>query len=204
MIIDIHHHGSVPPESITSVSIEEEIPSGEGFLSVGIHPWKIFNPFDLALLDARLHDPRVVALGEAGVDKLRGASLSAQIEIFKAQISLSEKYQLPLIIHCVKAADIISGLKNKLRPSMPWILHGFRGKPGQAQQLIRSGIKLSFGEKFNPDTLLSVPDEELLVETDVSALGINEIISLIAETRGQTPEYIRKTVMENATKIFGV
>ena len=46
MIFDFHHHGEISTEAVTSFSVEEEIPQGEGFISVGIHPWKEFNAMD--------------------------------------------------------------------------------------------------------------------------------------------------------------
>ena len=203
MILDIHHHGSVSAEAITSISADEEMPDGEGYLSVGIHPWKHFNPAYFVKLAAMLCDPRVVALGEAGVDRLRGDDLDYQIKVFKVQMILSEQYRLPLVIHSVRSSDIIMGLRSKFKPTMPWIFHGFRGKPAAAEQLLKSGVRLSFGEKFNPSTVVSVPDDKLLVETDMSAKPIDDIISEIANLRNQDVESVKKTVVNNALMLFG-
>lgn len=202
MILDVHHHGSLSPQSVTSISVKEEIPSGDGFISVGIHPWDEFNPFDIAALYCRLRDPRVVAIGEAGVDLLRGQKPELQAECFREQVVLSEKLELPLVIHCVKAVDIILRIRKQCRPEQPWIFHGFRGKPGQARQLIRMGIKLSFGERFNPDTVADIPLSEILVETDVSPLGIDEIIEKIAAARQCDASALREAVAGNTSAIF--
>ena len=86
---------------------------------------------------------------------------------------------------------------------MPWIFHGFRGKPAAAEQLLKSGVLLSFGEKFNPSTVISVPDDKLLVETDTSAKPIEDIISEIAILRNQDAESVKKTVVNNALMLFG-
>lgn len=203
MILDIHHHGSLSPEAITSFSVDEEIPGGEGYISVGIHPWKHFNSADFIRLGAMLCDQRVVALGEAGVDRLRGDDVEFQKKVFRIQMILSEKYRLPLIIHSVRSTDIIMGQRSQYKPTMPWIFHGFRGKPVAAEQLIRSGMYLSFGEKFNPDTVRTIPDDKLLVETDMSAIKIEDIISEIADIRNQDAESLKKAVANNALMLFG-
>ena len=112
-----------------------------------------------------------------------------QLQILKMQIDLSERLRKPLILHCVKSADVIMGLKRDLNPEQPWIIHGFRGKPQQASQLTGKGIYLSFGEKFNPATVLEMPDNMILAETDESILSITEIIGALskAANRDLTP-----------------
>ena len=62
---------------------------------------------------------------------------------------------------------------------MPWIIHGFRGKPQLAQQLLNKGFYISLGEKFNPETVSIIPVDRLLFETDESPLNINKIIDNI-------------------------
>ena len=62
---------------------------------------------------------------------------------------------------------------------MPWIIHGFRGKPQLAQQLLNNGFYISLGEHFNPQTVTIIPTNRLLFETDESTLDINTIIENI-------------------------
>ena len=69
-----------------------------------------------------------VAVGEAGFDKLTAAPMELQVRMFEKQVELSEKYRLPLIIHCVKAMDELLAVRKKLNPAQPWIWHGFRGE----------------------------------------------------------------------------
>ena len=197
MILDIHHHGELSSEAVTSFSVEDEIPEGEGYVSVGIHPWKIFNALDFVALESKLSDPRVVAIGEAGIDRMRGEKIELQKRIFEVQVQMSERHCLPLIIHAVKSADILIPLRKRMSPTMPWILHGFRGKPGLAQQLLNSGFFISIGEKFNPDTVRIIPDSQLLLETDTSEYNIHQIINTIAVVREQEPEYVAGVVAKN-------
>ena len=69
-------------------------------------------------------------------------------------------------------------------PSQKWIVHGFRGKPQLAGQLLKAGIDLSFGEKFNPESIQITPIERLFIETDESAMPIERIYEQIARIRG--------------------
>lgn len=93
-------------------------------------------------------NPRVVAVGEAGLDKLCDVPLPLQQEAFQAAIELSEKYRFPLLIHAVKATVELLVFQKKHRPTQPWIIHGFRGKKELAEDLLRHGFYLSFGKKY--------------------------------------------------------
>lgn len=207
MILDVHTHRPAPyPEGIISLmnpeTILEENPKdgskdGQAY-SAGIHPWNTATPVSEETwqwLETMAEDNRVVAIGECGVDLSKGGPLYSQLLVLKRQIEISERVKKPLILHCVKTADIILGLKRDLQPSQPWIIHGFRGKPELMRQLTGKGIFLSFGEKFNPETVMAVPSDRLLAETDESALTITEIIGALslAANRDLTPGIISLT-----------
>lgn len=129
--------------------------------------------------------PQVVAIGECGIDKLKGGPLFKQMQVFKRQIDLSEKLQKPLIIHDVQTHDIIVGLKRDLKPTQKWLIHGFRGKPTVAMMMIRAGIWLSFGPQYNAETLKAISSEYILAETDDSPMTIEEVITSLSATRGE-------------------
>lgn len=184
MILDIHSHRPAPyPQGIVCLD-NFEVPLLEGQLySAGIHPWNTSEaPSEETFnrLEALANDSRIAAIGECGVDLMKGGPLFRQLQILKRQIELSEKVGKPLILHCVKGADIILGLKRDLNPSQPWIIHGFRGNPRLARQLSDKGLYLSFGEKFNADTVAEMPAERILAETDESILTIEEIIGRLS------------------------
>lgn len=187
-ILDIHTHGEAPrPEAVICVS-PSELPAvgGEQMYSVGIHPWNLSEAGEgvwEALIDAAGR-PDVVAIGETGIDLTRGLPLFRQLQAFKRHIDLSEAVGKPLVIHDVKAHDIIVGLRKELQPRQAWVIHGFRGKPTVAQMLLRAGCMISFGEKLNPEALVVVPEDMLLAETDESPLPIRQIIEALSESRG--------------------
>lgn len=152
------------------------------FYSVGIHPWNYLRvtPASLRLLRALAAEPQILAIGECGLDTLcnSGRAIEAAIptsrsEIIQAQTTLlhlhytlSETLRKPLILHIVKAFPEIIALKKQWQPTQPWIIHGFRGKPQLARQLLAHGFHLSFGKKHNPASLALTPPSRLLHETD--------------------------------------
>ena len=143
-----------------------------------------------------------VAVGEAGLDKLTAAPMELQVRMFEKQVELSEKYRLPLIIHCVKAMDELLAVRKKLNPAQPWIWHGFRGKPQQAGQLIKNGIYLSFGAHYSEETVKGVPVGRLFLETDDSPVDIEEVLKQVAKARSTDVEELRQAIRENIQKVF--
>lgn len=185
MILDIHTHKEAPrPEALVCVAPESFSPVEGQLYSVGIHPWEEADPAPrldaLAELASR---QEVAAIGEAGLDLAKGAPMYRQLLAFRRQVEISEEVGKPLIVHCVKTIDMIAGLRRDLRPSQPWVVHGFRGKPASAQQLLRCGCWLSFGERFNAETVRMVPADFLLAETDCSEKTIQQIIAALSEAR---------------------
>ena len=141
--------------------------------AVGIHPWwTAMDDFDLdAHLDGLrrlLPLPEVVQLGECGFDRLRGAAIERQRCIFEAQVALSETFGVPMTIHCVRAYDVLLAERHRLRPTQRWTVHGFRGKPALARQLLDAGLDLSFGPKRNEESYALTPVERRHDETDAS------------------------------------
>lgn len=168
---DIHsHRADLAERGDTVVCItpdDEMLPNGT--YSVGIHPWdsEDVTLSDLKRLISIARDPRVVAIGECGFDRLRGASIEVQNSLFDFHARLAKRLGKPLIIHSVRADDLLLAAARRLRPETgQWIIHGFRGKPETARLLLRAGFSLSLGERFNPETLSVIPTDRLYRETD--------------------------------------
>ncbi len=176
--MDFHTHNLQAPAGEAIINIPREwllspgeYPLAEGRLySVGIHPWWTADEEQLSALfeglERWLSLPSTVALGECGLDRLRGADLSVQEEVFVKQVILAEERGLPLIIHCVKAFDALLRLRKQLRPNTLWTVHGFRGGPELAQQLLDAGFDLSFGAHYNPASYALTPPARRHRETD--------------------------------------
>ncbi len=175
MIIDCHTH-TPRPDAIVNIG-----PDGKPLLpysySVGIHPWDAAKATDTDMerICSLAESPNVIAIGETGLDAIHRDSLPRQEELFRRHIDLSERLHKPLILHVVRSIDDILAIHKETHPTQAWIIHGFRGKPQQARQLTKAGLYLSFGERFNPESITSTPPEQRLIETDTSNLPIETI-----------------------------
>lgn len=172
--LDIHTHTPDRPDAVLNIEPHESIPT-TGLFSIGFHPWRIPSDWSqqLPILKQKAQNPRCWAIGECGLDKLSSVPMPLQIDVFKAHIALAEQLEKPLIIHCVRSLDTLIPLIRNT--SAHCIIHGFRGKPQQARTLLALGCSLSFGERFNSESLALCPPDRLFTETDESSLTIEEI-----------------------------
>jgi TatD DNase family protein len=175
-------------------------PMSYRFYSVGIHPCQVDQNYKQRIEQLRSFAsfPWVVAIGEAGFDKRCSTNSDLQKMAFTEMAMLAEQIQKPLIIHCVKAWQEIIALHKSRRPSVPWMIHGFRGKPALAQSLLNQGFYLSHGDKFNPDSVLVTPLDRLCIETDESTVSIETLYRKIAFQK-HVPVYV---LFENANGLF--
>ena len=188
-ILDIHtHHPAPQPEAVVSVSPDMFNPIEGQLYSVGIHPWLTCDDIPDELwekLEEAVRHPQVVAIGECGIDLVKGGPLYKQMLVMKRQIELSEELGKPLVVHWVHAHDIVIGLKKDLKPTQNWLVHGFRGKPTIARMFVDAGIWLSFGATFNDKSVGIVPSGMLLAETDESEVSIEDVITKLSVLSGR-------------------
>lgn len=170
---DVHSHVRCGNDVITNLELFA-IP-GDGWYSAGIHPWELSKIIE----EGRLEDAwqwvenvaasdRVVAIGETGLDG-RHAPLvpwEAQTQVFVRHIDLANRLGKPLIVHCVGAWKRLIDLAPAIR--VPAVVHGFRGKPELARQLLAAGFDLSFGARCNPASYAATPLSRRHRETDTA------------------------------------
>ena len=154
---------------------------------LGIHPLCVARAHDgdLAALDQQLaahqHDPRLVAVGEIGLDYFVPALCVSplrerQEHFLREQLKLARKYDLPVVLHVRRSADrLLKHLREVGRDGKPWtgIAHAFNGSAVQAQEFIKLGFKLGFGGAVTFDRALqlrrlaqTLPLDALVMETD--------------------------------------
>ena len=128
MYFDIHtHHLSACPSEAIYNADSKYMPTPDEaiYISVGIHPWHLTDedyPVRLQWVESMLqNDKRIIALGEAGLDKCCDTPSALQEEAFRKVISLSEHYCRPLIIHAVKAYNELIALKKEVHLDYPWL-----------------------------------------------------------------------------------
>jgi TatD DNase family protein len=216
--IDIHVHGgtSSPGKFIveTLMAHESRLPeSTEGTaFTYGIHPWFLEEETcedQLILVEKVTAQPEVIAIGEAGYDKLRGPSPELQQSVFEKQVLISEKLRKPLIIHCVRAWDELLASHRRLKPSMKWMIHGYRGKKKQAEQLLSKGFWLSiwFEYAMRPESaelFRTLPRDRFFLETDGADVDIRDIYGKVAADLGIGVDKLKSLMHGNYMEFFNI
>ena len=205
--IHTHHVPSSIEGAIQNCYPETFDEKAKGWFSVGIHPWRIEDyqrQYPWNELRRILSLPQVLAIGEAGIDKLCGVSMDEQERVFLHQAEMAEEIGKPLVIHMVKSIDEIVRFHTQIRPNVPWIIHGFRGKPAQAQQLLSRNFYLSFGALYHPESLKLTPLHRLFLETDEADVSIESLMEKAAEIKGLSPIDLQQVLEENARNTFSL
>ena len=173
--------------------------------ALGIHPLYVprADDADLAHLDAALtehrDDPRLVAVGEIGLDFFvpalcEPAMRERQIRFYRAQLRLARKHGLPVIVHVRRSADVLLKHLREL-PTGGGIAHAFNGSAQQAQAFVDLGFKLGFGGAvtFEPALKLrqlaaTLPVDALVLETDAPDIPPHWLYAIAAERAAGQPQ----------------
>jgi TatD DNase family protein len=196
--------------------------------SIGIHPHeaKLYAGQDSKLKEFSdlLQKPKVIAIGECGLDYYYGhSSPAAQEQVLRSQIELAQKYNLPLIFHVREAFEdfwrIFADYKN-----LRGVLHSFTDSSINLQKAINNDLFIGVNGiatfAKNPGQIAvykSIPLDKLLLETDAPFLtptphrgSINQpkhisvIAGFLAELRGEEITVLGETTTNNAKKLFGI
>jgi TatD DNase family protein len=207
------------------LTIAERFP--DVFCSVGTHPHHAHEELDIgtAQLVERTHHPKVVAIGEAGLDyHYDNSPREAQEQGFRAHIAAARETGLPLVIHAREAdADVATILREEMKRGVfPAVLHCFTGGRDLAFTGIDLGLYVSFTGiltfKKSEDLraiAADLPADRILIETDSPYLApgkfrgkrcepayVAETASVLAQTRGVSPEQIARQTTENFFRLF--
>jgi TatD DNase family protein len=180
------------------------------FYSIGIHPWYIVSDridADLKIIEEKLRTENCLALGECGLDKRIEIPLEKQIIVFEKQLALAERYNKPVVIHCVAAFQEVIEIKKKLKISVPMIIHGFSKNSQLAEQLIAAGFYISFGKYLlrNPELKIvfqKVPNDKFLLETDTIEEGIQQVYDLAADYKSIALNELQEIISSNFESVF--
>ena len=171
--------------------------------SCGVHPWySEDSETQMTYLTEITSSPRIVAIGETGLDKLKGPSFNVQTPVFKKHIEISEKLEKPVIIHCVKAWEELLKIKKETSPKQPWIIHGYRGKPDLTKRLLNEGFYFSVGENINVESMQLIPIDRLFCETDEGDITIREVYQQAAQSLNIDMIDFADRVAQNVRKMF--
>lgn len=183
---------------------------GKVYFSQGIHPMFIDAEVEekMQALAKAAAEGKIVAIGEAGLDRNVAAPMEVQLELFERQAEMAGRYELPLIIHGVRAIPELITACKKCRSHEKWIMHGFNNRREILEDLLQHGFYISAGRHvMNEESqvyrlLPEIPADRLLIETDNSDFTIVEIYEQVARRRGITVEELQHIVRMNFDRLF--
>jgi len=196
--------------------------------AVGVHPHDAAAADDatLAEIERLAAAPRVVAVGEIGLDFFRNLSpREAQARCFEHLLSLGRRIRKPILLHCRDAhAEMLATLTATGIGEAGGIMHCFSGDAGIARRCLDLGLTISIAgpvtypnAKTLPDVVRLVPGDRLVVETDSPYLSpqpwrgkrnepayLTVTAARVAELRGERIEDLAPRMTENARRLFGI
>jgi TatD DNase family protein len=190
--------------------------------ALGLHPQALGDLHEdtalqgaLALLEQRLHDERVVAVGETGLDARNGMpDPELQQRAFTAQLALAQARSLPVVLHGVRRDKaMLDTLDAALaRGPLRGVWHGFSGATEIMREACARGLFVSVGFVVLNDkarrlreAVPHIPSEWLLVETDAPPLAparLADVVARVAELRGVSVDEIVRVTTQNAQRLF--
>ena len=196
------------------------------YVSVGIHPHSAsdFSEEVMREFEGMVEDPKVVAIGETGLDyHYMNSSREDQIRSFEAHMELAGRHGLPFVVHVRDAQEeLLSMLRGADLGTRPGVIHCFSGDYETAEKYLDLGFFISFSgivtfkraEEVR-DAAARIPIERLLCETDSPYLApvphrgkpneprnVVYVARLISELRGLSLEEFTQVVSGNVTELF--
>jgi TatD DNase family protein len=205
-------------------AVELTIEFPEVYAAIGVHPHDAdgFRRADEEWIGELAQQPKVVAIGECGLDYYRdNATREGQMRAFVTQVGLARELDLPLVIHTRDADDDTLAVLGREAEGHPVILHCF-SMVEHVVEIVERGYLTSFaGQLTYPaaadlhDAARRIPPEHLLVETDAPYLApvpcrgrpnrpanVVHTLRFLAGLRGEEPESLDATTTANAARVF--
>lgn len=195
------------------------------FVCVGVHP--TYDEPNLDKLEELVKHPKVVGIGECGLDFFRGTKeemWEKQKALFEKQIDLAVKYEKPLMIHARSAykelAEILGEKKKQVGDKLMANMHFYAGSLEDTKKFLDLDFTFSFSGVITfardyDDVVRYIPLSNILSETDSPYAApipfrgkrnnprfVSEVVTSLARIREEDEDEIRKTVFENAVRVF--
>ena len=218
-LIEIAYAPAIVPRAMDLAAAHPNL-----FVCVGVHPTEAAKVGDEYLPELRDHarHPRVVAIGETGLDFFRDyAPRADQERWFRAQLALADEMGLPVVIHQRSALEDTLAILEETRPQAAGVLHCFDDGPAAVERARALGFKLglggclTYGHAALDEAVAMAPPDMLMLETDSPFLEpeprslrrnepavLGRVVRRLCEIRGwSAPEAIRIT-RANARELF--
>ena len=217
--------GCTVESSRTAVELAAAFP--HVYAAVGIHPENCgdFVPAQMEEIRALAQRPKVVAVGEIGLDYYwpENPPRELQQEVLRRHMALAQELALPVIIHDREAhADCLAIVREF--PAVRGVFHCFSGSAEMARDLLKRGWMLSFNGAITfknarkaPEVIAEIPIDRLMIETDAPYLTptpfrgrrndstyVHLVAEKIAQIKGLSPEAVEQITWENGKRFFGI
>lgn len=189
--------------------------------AVGIHPQEIID--DVNLLEELVKNPKVIAIGECGLEYLGDFDKEKQEIVFRKQIELAKKYNKPLIIHARKAVDETIQILSEYK-DLKGVVHCYTGGKKRVKKVLALPGEWYFGFDGNltyevglEEVVKAIPRDRVLAETDSPLLTpepfrgkenkpeyVKYVYQKIADIWGESFETTEKILDANAKRLFGI
>ena len=211
------------PSSRAAVALAEKY--SHVYAAVGVHPEDCagFQDGDLAELRQLLRHPKVVAIGEIGLDYYweENPPRDFQQTVFRKQLALASELDLPVIVHDREAHGDSLAIIQEF-PTVTGVFHCFSGSPEMAAELLKRGWYLGFdgpitykNAKRAPEVAAITPLDRMVVETDAPYMApvpmrgkrndsryLPYVIEKLAAWKGVTVEEMTRITWENGRRLF--
>lgn len=196
--------------------------------AAGVHPTETgeLNEENFAEIEEALSDPKIVAVGEIGLDyHWDEPERPVQKKWFERQLYLAKEKEMPVVLHSREAAkDTLEMVKSAGGAALSAVMHCFSYGTELAREYLNMGYYLGIGGvltfsngKKLKEVVSYMPMEQLLLETDCpylapvpfrgkrnSSLNLPYVVSAIAEIKGISEEEVRRTTWENACRFYRI
>ena len=220
VVIGTDAHSSTEALALTDLSADVEI-----YATVGLHPHDALSDVEEIVALARAGHPRLVGIGECGLDYFYEHSpRAAQREAFARQIQLAHELDLALVIHCRDAFDDLFEIFDVEGVPTRTVIHCFTGTPEEASRCLERGCDISISGVVtfkNADALREaarlVPLSRLHVETDSPFLApvpyrgrqnepalVSVVGEFLAQLREEDVEVVRQETSKNTARLFKI
>jgi TatD DNase family protein len=215
--------GTDPASSREALTVADHDGPVELFATVGLHPHDAAGDLAPVAELARRGHPRLVGIGECGLDYFYEHSpRAAQREAFAAQVALAHELDLALVIHARDAFDDLLEILSREGTPSRTVVHCFTGNPEEAERCLAAGCDISVSgivtfknaEELR-EAVRRVPLERLHVETDSPFLApvpfrgqsnepgrVAVVGEYVAQLRGEPVEVLRQATAANTTRLF--
>lgn len=210
--------------SQAAIALAEQYPYV--YAAVGIHPEDALNlpPDWLQQIEALSHHPKVKAIGEIGLDYYwKEVPKDLQKEVFRAQLALTQRLDLPVIVHDREAHGDCLAMVREF-PGVRGVFHCYSGSAEDAKTLVALGWHLSFtgtitfkNARKAPEVVAAVPMDRLMIETDAPYMAptpfrgkrcdsryVYRMAEAIGEIKGLPVEEVARITTENGKRLFAI